>query len=361
MNKKVKLTSGILAGALLFSNFSGLDITKATEPLTLNVQTQNNNLVAQLVKEDGKNYILVKALKDVQNIAIRANASNNQTFVFKHSELKQGESVKFELDLEEVKQEVPSQKVLPKTDIVREKLELRGVVKTFNVVATISYDVNVEKPAEVVETPKMEEPKMTEEVSNESKIEEKEVEETPKEPETPMVSEEVTNTSEVSMRAASLPVVTTRSASVENNVVAKPVVASYTEGNYNEQAAQEILVLVNQYRKSKGLKELTLNRNLDSGTVVRLNEFVQAVNSGKSGQDLHARPTGAKWFTAFSGLGKVVSENLATSKNGSVGLVNWWKSSSSHNAAMIDPKATNVSIKVVENNGRYYGIQIFGR
>lgn len=417
MKKVIKLTSGILACTLVLSNFNSLDITKANEAPSITVSSENSNISSQIQTIGDKSYLVVTAIEDVTNIGVRVNVSNNQTFVFKHSELKKGEVVNFELDIADEKQEVGSKKILPKTGIVREKLEIKGVVKGFNVSAVISYDVEKIEIAEKKEDIEISiKPTDVEKKSTEIKLDDKErksteikliekeikVESTVKdnkptyeeiiEPDAAKLAKEVEDAQsdawekEVSDKKENKSTssnvessTTTTSFRAVSNVEEKPAkklenihadaweraatISNGTNPNLtNSETESAILVKeLNKHRAAHGKKPLAEDNSLSAGTLVRANEFAVLAVKGKTGDDLHLRLDNSKFFTAFpkeirGKLGENVSYGTRLES-----LMKFWTNSPAHNRNMLSDEYTKVSIKVVRQNGMYYGVQIFSK
>lgn len=133
-----------------------------------------------------------------------------------------------------------------------------------------------------------------------------------------------------------------------------------TSTNFNYNTAMEVYNQLNAYRLANGLNALAYNGSVDAGTEIRATEFATKVANGYSyAAQLHTRLNGSAWYTAFSNVGYVALENLSYSSYGASGLMGFWKSSYAHNAAMLNPYVTKVSIKVYQINGVSYGVQIF--
>lgn len=412
MKKKIKLTSGILAGTLLLTNFNVFEqeVAKATEAHSLLLHTENKNILTSIVEENGEQFLIVQATEPVENISVSVKVSNNQIFVFKHKDLGIGESVKFKLDLELPKQD--NKRALPKTEVVRQYLQLEGNVKGLELSATISYDIVQNTLPTAIDSAKEEtkEVEKEKEVTNEVVNNEVASEETSNADVTTngenstesvvanveSIAEPVANNdtsvtpanSEAEDKAetqvepvaaapaevAPASVVEPAPAEVAPTPVAAPAVTEIrsvrrarsvdftpttpvVNGNYNEVVANELFNQLNAYRAEKGLAPLTVNYSLVSGAQVRAQEFAtKVVNS--IGGDLHSRLDNSSWYTAFNGLGYVKAENLVYN-NSATEMMNWWKGSAPHNAAMLNPEHKSVTIQVVEVNGTYYGVQIF--
>ena len=396
MKKKIKLTSGILAGTLLLTNFNVLEqeVAKATEARSLLLHTENKNILTSIVEESGEQFLVVQATEPVENISVSVKVSNNKTFVFKHKDLGIGESVKFKLDLELSKED--NKKALPKTEVVRQYLQLEGNVKGLELSATISYDIVQNTLPTAIDSAKEEskEVEKEKEVTNEVVNNEVASEETSNanvttngENSTGAVENTVANVelvapanSEAEAKAetpadpVAAPVTPTPASTITETPAPAPAVTEtrsvrrarsvdftpttpVVNGNYNEVVANELFNQLNAYRAEKGLAPLTVNYSLVSGAQVRAQELATKVINSIGG-DLHSRLDNSSWYTAFNGLGYVKAENLVYNTSATE-MMNWWKGSAPHNAAMLNPEHKSVTIQVVEVNGTYYGVQIF--
>lgn len=130
------------------------------------------------------------------------------------------------------------------------------------------------------------------------------------------------------------------------------------EGTFDEAVALEVIAQLNAHRRAHGLPDLAVNPVFDDGTELRAQEFSVLARRGYNNpMELHKRLDGSDWHTAFPG--GVLSENVAYAYNGADGMMGFWKSSPSHNAAMLNPRHTAVTVKVFYTGGQYYGVQIF--
>lgn len=363
MNKKIKFTSGILAGALLFSNFSGgVDITKAQETPFITVQNANDNVSAQITREGQKNYLVLKALNDTKNLSIKVKVSNGQMLTFKQEVLLKGELAKFELKIKEPVLVEEKGKSLPKTKLVREELVVKGVVKSFNVEATVKYDVEKKFVETKIVVSSNEITDLIENKKDENKVEKVEKEDVAKPAEENTESVPASNTAPV---AETTPAPATPQPSTSNTTFRKavntPVVpVIVNNSNFHTKIEAEIFAELNKHRIANGKKPLVLDNSLLNGAGVRVNEFYELFKQGKTGMDLHKRLDGSSFRTAFSGV-SVSSENVATSPRGTVGLMGFWKKSTGHNEAMLDSSFTRVAIRVIQKDGWYYAVQNFGK
>ena len=116
--------------------------------------------------------------------------------------------------------------------------------------------------------------------------------------------------------------------------------------------AFEVLKQLNAYRKTKGLKELKMNSTLLENAMQRSAEI--AVSFG------HTRPDGSKSYTVNAN-GEINAENIGYAYKDATDVVNGWKSSSLHNANMLNNTYTAIGIGAIEHNGRKYWVQEFGR
>ncbi|NEW65440.1 hypothetical protein H1220_05785 [Carnobacteriaceae bacterium zg-84] len=126
-------------------------------------------------------------------------------------------------------------------------------------------------------------------------------------------------------------------------------------GYYDSNLTQELITLLNQHREKQGRKPLSINTHLSEGTLLRAREF--AYNAIKGDTNYHTRPNGLAYSSAFSTTN--IGENLVMQYPTAQGLMGWWQHSYNHNANMLNPNWTSVSIAVFVVNGQNYAIQIF--
>ncbi|QWQ38777.1 hypothetical protein KMP11_07520 [Gemella sp. zg-570] len=375
MKKLIKLTSGVLASTVFLTNFSTLEIATAKDLPLVKVENENADVKTKVLERDGKYYLTVEAVKDVENISIKVKVGE-MSKVFKHARpLALGKSVEFEIELPKSVTKAKG-KILPNTEVFRETVELNANINGHKLSVSVSYDLD----REVVEplTPTVEEQdqdvpvpvEKTEEAKPETKetldpeVKEEVVAVPTEESSEPEVARtvkpaEATHASEVVIQPTPQPATPVVNAIVFSSVP-QPATSEVVEGNFDQAAADEIFKLVNEYRVANGLNALARDNDIASGTEVRADEFAKLVKRGyKDPMELHKRLDGREWKTAFDGLKMGDVEILAYSRNGASSLVNWWKKSPVHNAVMLRAGFKSVSIKVLVKDGQYYGVQIF--
>lgn len=146
---------------------------------------------------------------------------------------------------------------------------------------------------------------------------------------------------------------------VITNVYTRSAPETSSAYQLDESVAAEVLRLTNAHRVANGLPAFVAiaDSSVIAGTEVRAQELASQSISGDSRLFSHIRPNGTTWSTAFV-AGTVRGENLAINSSAQA-LVNWWKNSQAHNAAMLNPQHTKISVKVVKVGATYYAVQIF--
>ncbi len=129
-------------------------------------------------------------------------------------------------------------------------------------------------------------------------------------------------------------------------------------GHYDDKMADEILTLLNQYRKEHGLKELKQDNSLTPIAKTRATEIVHLFE--------HVRPKGG----LVTDISNINGENIYNGPYTASGAMEAWKNSPGHNENMLREVFTRVKIKVFvtkayyedsdQTYDRYYAVQIFG-
>lgn len=115
-------------------------------------------------------------------------------------------------------------------------------------------------------------------------------------------------------------------------------------------AEQAILQRTNQLRASEGKPALTRNAAMDA---VAANWATHMATTGDFRHNPnYSRQIPAGWRTA--------GENIAMNSFDPVYLYTQWQNSPGHKANMVNPAFNRIGIGVVEHNGSYYGVQVFG-
>ncbi len=122
-------------------------------------------------------------------------------------------------------------------------------------------------------------------------------------------------------------------------------------GTYNYDIANEIVEVTNEYRKSKNLTELKIDKELMEAAMKRASELAIYYN--------HYRPNSLDCFTVLES--KVSKENIyaATLNADGSEIVTAWKNSSMHNAAMLEANHRSIGVGHFKINGTTYSVQLF--
>lgn len=113
----------------------------------------------------------------------------------------------------------------------------------------------------------------------------------------------------------------------------------------------ETIKLVNKYRKSKGLNELSI----DSSLMVYAKEYSEVLTSSNKTKHSDIELTGVKAENLYheSGFGMVLLNNKELGKIPS-NSVSSWKTSDGHNKNMLTPNVTKIGIGMyISNNNGY--------
>ncbi|WP_147796347.1 CAP domain-containing protein [Cellulomonas sp. Y8] len=117
-----------------------------------------------------------------------------------------------------------------------------------------------------------------------------------------------------------------------------------------EAAEQAILDRTNALRATEGKPALVRNAQIDAVAAA------WAEHMATTGQFQHNpdffRQIPAGWRTA--------GENIAMNSYNPVALYTQWQNSPPHRANMVNPAFDQIGIGVVEHDGLYYGVQVFG-
>lgn len=129
-------------------------------------------------------------------------------------------------------------------------------------------------------------------------------------------------------------------------------------GHYDNEMADEIVTLLNQYRKENGLKALKQDNSLTPVTKTRAVEIVHLFE--------HIRPKGGK----VTDISNINGENIYNGPYTANGAMEAWKNSEGHNENMLREAFTRINVKVFvtkayyedsdQTYDRYYAVQIFG-
>ena len=138
------------------------------------------------------------------------------------------------------------------------------------------------------------------------------------------------------------------------NVVIVPNTHTVSDPTSHDWIAEEIFLLTNQERASRGLKELSYAYDLQDIADTRARESAEKFS--------HTRPNGQSYDSMITKDCKVTGENLiladkpiATPDN----LVSEWMNSPGHRYNILLPDYTGLAVGIYETNGVLYASQIF--
>lgn len=115
-------------------------------------------------------------------------------------------------------------------------------------------------------------------------------------------------------------------------------------------AEAAILASTNQLRAGEGKAPLTRNAAIDR-VAESWATYMATTGDFRHNPD-YSRQIPAGWRTA--------GENIAMNSFDPVHLYTQWQNSPGHRANMVNPAFNQIGIGVVEHNGSYYGVQVFG-
>lgn len=118
--------------------------------------------------------------------------------------------------------------------------------------------------------------------------------------------------------------------------------------------ADEILRLVNEERRSRGLPEYTTNEKLNQMAMVRANEISQSFSHTRldgSGLDSLFAEYGVQWWA--------IGENIAGGYSTPSFVMDGWMNSPLHEANILAENFSSMGIGIVRVNGTMFWVQIF--
>lgn len=122
-----------------------------------------------------------------------------------------------------------------------------------------------------------------------------------------------------------------------------------------DQAAEEIVELVNIERKKAGLPPVKLSRELYRPAMIRAREIVKSFS--------HTRPNGLPFNSVFYGITyRTVGENLAAGQTSSEMVMQQWMDSPGHRANILNKKFKYLGVAYLySGKGKYkhYWVQEF--
>lgn len=121
-----------------------------------------------------------------------------------------------------------------------------------------------------------------------------------------------------------------------------------------DDAASEVLDLVNAQREAEGLRSLKLNESLNRVAELRAKELAQSWS--------HTRPDGSQWNTAFADAGVTATyrgENLGKGQSSSQQVVGDWMGSQGHKDNILNSRFHEMGVASVVIDGTTYWVQVF--
>ena len=114
-----------------------------------------------------------------------------------------------------------------------------------------------------------------------------------------------------------------------------------------DEAAEEILKLVNIERKKAGVKPLKLSRELFRPAAIRAREITKLFS--------HTRPNGLPFSSAFYGISyKTIGENIAAGQTSTEMVMQQWMDSPGHRANILNKNYRYLGIGYLYNSKTKY-------
>lgn len=135
-----------------------------------------------------------------------------------------------------------------------------------------------------------------------------------------------------------------------------PVEQEKPEDSYESQNGyiNEVLSLVNSYRKQNGLSALTLDYNLCNAADIRAKEIKSSFS--------HTRPNGTSCFTVLKELGisyNGAGENIAYGQSSPQEVMTAWMNSQGHRENILNASFTKLGVGVYSDGSTLYWAQMF--
>lgn len=128
-----------------------------------------------------------------------------------------------------------------------------------------------------------------------------------------------------------------------------------TPDSENLSFAEQVVKLVNEERTKAGLKEVTLDTNIETAALVRAKEIEKSFS--------HTRPDGRHFSTALREQNvnyKGAGENIAWGQSSPEAVMNAWMNSEGHRANILNPNYTKIGVGYYQNaKGTNYWTQLF--
>ena len=136
----LKLSTGVICGVLVLSGITQLDKVNIHAKERIEVEVNQDVQVKVIEKKEGA-VLVLKALKDIENIDIKVVLDSKKTIVFHLDKLAAGQIEQKEISIEQF-ENIKNNRVLPNTEVVRKSLKKNTIVHGTAFRVNVSYDIN---------------------------------------------------------------------------------------------------------------------------------------------------------------------------------------------------------------------------
>ena len=136
----LKLSAGVICGVLVLSGITQLDKVNIHAKERIEVEVNQDVQVKVIEKKEGA-VLVLKALKDIENIDIKVVLDSKKTIVFHLDKLAAGQIEQKEISIEQF-ENIKKNRVLPNTEVVRKSLKKNTIVHGTAFRVNVSYDIN---------------------------------------------------------------------------------------------------------------------------------------------------------------------------------------------------------------------------
>lgn len=136
----LKLLTGVICGVLVLSGITQLDKVNIHAKERIEVEVNQDVQVKVIEKKEGA-VLVLKALKDIENIDIKVVLDSKKTIVFHLDKLAAGQIEQKEISIEQF-ENIKKNRVLPNTEVVRKSLKKNTIVHGTAFRVNVSYDIN---------------------------------------------------------------------------------------------------------------------------------------------------------------------------------------------------------------------------
>lgn len=117
----LKLSTGVICGVLALSGITQLDKVNIHAKERIEVEV-NQDVQIKVIEKKGGAVLVLKALKDIENIDIKVVLDSKKTIVFHIDKLATGQIEQKEISIEQF-ENIKKNRVLPNTEVVRKSLK----------------------------------------------------------------------------------------------------------------------------------------------------------------------------------------------------------------------------------------------